>query len=179
MWWLSPMRPRRQRGRPNGSEVPGDDTDQSPADANPAAGEPTTGPHGKSLAETHGRDNQDNNDSNQDHGCQSLQAQGCHRNNCGTPQDRRHQLDRRLCGALPAGDIAPDCRISLLGPSLSEARGVVNAAIAEVFSLLLNHFLRDWCRISYRCDGTILFSSTASRSATDVEPYTPTARAIR
>ena len=31
-------------GETNGSEVPGDDTDQSPADANPAAGEPTTGP---------------------------------------------------------------------------------------------------------------------------------------
>ena len=28
-------------------------------------------------------------------------------------------------------------------------------------------------------DGTILFSSTASRSITDVEPYTPSARAIR
>ncbi|WP_373199881.1 hypothetical protein, partial [Collinsella aerofaciens] len=52
-------------------------------------------------------------------------------------------------------------------------------AIAEVFSLLLNQFLRDWCRISHRCDGTILFSSTASRSITDVEPYTPSARAIR
>lgn len=35
------------------------------------------------------------------------------------------------------------------------------------------------CRISYRCDGTIMFSSTASRSITDVEPYTPSARAIR
>lgn len=31
-------------GKTDGSDVPGDDTDQSPADANPAAGEPTTGP---------------------------------------------------------------------------------------------------------------------------------------
>lgn len=31
-------------GETNGGEVPGDSTDKSPADANPAAGEPTTGP---------------------------------------------------------------------------------------------------------------------------------------
>ena len=31
-------------GETDGSEVPGDGTDKSPADANPAAGEPTTGP---------------------------------------------------------------------------------------------------------------------------------------
>lgn len=51
----------------------------------------------------------------------------------------------------------------------------MNAAIAEVYSLLLNHLLRDWCRISYRCDGTILFSSTASRSVADVglTPHLP------
>lgn len=31
-------------GETNGGEVPGDSTDKSPTDANPAAGEPTTGP---------------------------------------------------------------------------------------------------------------------------------------
>lgn len=31
-------------GETDGGEVPGDGTDKSPADANPAAGEPTTGP---------------------------------------------------------------------------------------------------------------------------------------
>ena len=104
----------------------------------------------------------------QDYGDQDLQA-----------QDRRQQLDRRFLNAFPSWNSAPGCRTSLLKARLSETRGGVNAAIAEVFSLLLNQFLRDWCRISYSCDGTILFSSTASRSITDVEPYTPSARAIR
>lgn len=70
--------------------------------------------HGKSGAETSGHDNQVNNDSNQDHGRQSLQDQCCHRDNCGTPQDRRQQLDRRFRGAFPAGNIAYGCRMSLL-----------------------------------------------------------------
>ena len=115
----------------------------------------------------------------QDHGDQDLQAQDRNRNHCDTPQDCRQQLDRRFLNAFHSGNSALGCRISLLRPRLCETRGEVNAAIAEVFSLLLNQFIRDWCRISYRCDGTILFSLTASRSITDVEPYTPSARAIR
>ena len=90
----------------DGVVVPGDSVDKSPIDANPAAGEPTT-VHGKSRAETRGHDNQD-------HGRQDGQAQACHRNNCGTPQDRRQQLDSRFFGAFPAGDIAYGCRMSLL-----------------------------------------------------------------
>lgn len=166
-------------GETDRGEVPGDSADKSPADATPAARRAHHGAHGKSRAETRGRDNQENNDNNQDHGRQSLQAQDCHRDHCGTPQDRRHQLDRRFLNAFHSGNSALGCRISLLRPRLSETRGEINAAIAEVFSLLLNQFIRDWCRISYRRDGTILFSSTASRSITDVEPYTPSARAIR
>ena len=90
----------------DGVVVPGDSVDKSPIDANPAAGEPTT-VHGKSRAETRGHDNQD-------HGRQDGQAQACHRNNCGTPQDRRQQLDSRFCDAFPAGDSASSCRMSLL-----------------------------------------------------------------
>lgn len=104
----------------------------------------------------------------QDYGDQDLQA-----------QDRRQQLDRRFRDAFPVGNSVSSRRISLPRPRLSQTRGGMNAAIAEVFSLLLNLFIRDWCRISYRCDGIILFSSTVSRSITDVEPYTPSARAIR
>ena len=72
------------------------------------------GAHGKSLAETRGRDNQDNNDSDQDHGVHILQAQDRNRNHCGAPQDRRQQLDRRFLNAFPAGNSAPGCRMSLL-----------------------------------------------------------------
>ena len=115
----------------------------------------------------------------QDYGDQDLQAQDRNRNHCDTPQNRRQQLDRRFRDAFPVGNSVSSRRISLPRPRLSETRGGVNAAIAEAFSLPLNQFLRDWCRISHRCDGTILFSSTASRSITDVEPYTPSARAIR
>lgn len=106
-------------------------------------------------------------------------AQDRNRNHCDTPQNRRQQLDRRFRDAFPVGNSVSSRRISLPRPRLSETRGRVNATIAEAFSLPLNQFLRDWCRISHRCDGTILFSSTASRSITDVEPYTPSARAIR
>lgn len=101
-------------GETDRGEVPGDSADKSPADANPAAGEPTTGAHGKSLAETRGRDNQDNNDSNQDLGRQSLQAQDCHRDHCGTPQDRRQLLDYSINDAFPSWHNAPRRRESLL-----------------------------------------------------------------
>lgn len=70
------------------------------------------GAGGKTRAETRGHDNQDNNDCDQDHGVRVLQAQD--RNLCGAPQDRRHQLDRRLCGAFPAWDSALGCRMSVL-----------------------------------------------------------------
>lgn len=121
----------------------------------------------------------DQDDGDQDHGDRVLRTKNRRCDCSDTPQDCRQQLDRRFLNAFHSGNSALGCRISLLRPRLSETRGEVNAAIAEVFSLLLNQFIRDWCRISYRCDGTILFSSTASRSITDVEPYTLSARAIR
>ena len=86
-------------GETEGVDVPGGGADRA---------------HGKSLAETRGRDNQVNNDSNQDHGRQSPQAQGCHRDNCGTPQDRRQQLDHRFRDAFPVGNSVSSCRMSLL-----------------------------------------------------------------
>lgn len=67
-----------------------------------------------SGTETRCHDNQDNNDSNQDHGRQDVQAQDCHRNNCGTPKDRRQPLDSRVHIAVRAGNNAPGRHISLL-----------------------------------------------------------------
>lgn len=101
-------------GETDGREVPGDSAGKSPADATPRCWGAHHGAHGKSRAETRGHDNQDNNDSNQDHGRQNPQAQGCHRNNCGTPKDRRQLLDYSIRGALPARNSTSSCRISLL-----------------------------------------------------------------
>lgn len=91
----------------DGVVVPGDSVDKSPIDANPRCRRAHHGVHGKSRAETRGHDNQD-------HGRQDGQAQACHRNNCGTPQDRRQQLDSRFFGAFAAWDSAHGCRMSVL-----------------------------------------------------------------
>lgn len=101
-------------GETDGPDVLGGGTGEPSADANPAAGEPTTGCHGKSRAEARCRGNQDNNDSNQDHGRQGLKAQGRNRGFHVSPQDRRQQLDRRLRGAFIVGSSASGRRISLL-----------------------------------------------------------------
>lgn len=66
----------------------------------------------------------------QDYGDQDLQAQDRNRNHYDTPQDRRQQLSRCVCSALPAGNSAPGYRISLPRPRLSETRGEANAVIA-------------------------------------------------
>lgn len=95
---------------------------------------------------------QDHDD--QDYAARVLQAKSHHCDRRDAPQDRRQQLDRRFLNAFPSWNSAPGCRISLLRPRLSETEGDTNAAIAEVFCLLLNQLLRDWCRISYSCDGT-------------------------
>lgn len=115
----------------------------------------------------------------QDYAARVPQAKSRHCDRSDAPQDRRQQLDSRFLNTFPSWNSAPSCRISLLRPRLSKTGGDTNAATTELFSLLLNQFLRDWCRISHRCDGAILFSSTASRTVTDVEPYTPSAKAIR
>ena len=112
-------------GETDGRDVLGDSTDKSPANVSSAAGDAHHGAHGKSLAETRGHDNQDNNDSNQGHGVHAVQVQTRHRGHFGAPQDRRQQLDRRLCGAFPTGDSAVRCSMLLLRPRLSETRGEV------------------------------------------------------
>lgn len=80
----------------------------------------------------------------QDYAARVLHAKSRHCDRSDAPQDRRQQLDSRFLNAFYSGSSAPCCRISLLEPRLSETGGVVNAATAEVFSLLLNQFLRDW-----------------------------------
>ncbi len=101
-------------GETGGEGVPGGGVDKSPADASHAAGDPTTGLTANPGAETRGHDSHDNNDSNQDHGRQSPQTQGCHRDHCDTPQNGRQQLDRCVRGAFPAGNSASGHRTSLL-----------------------------------------------------------------
>lgn len=89
----------------------------------------------------------DQDDGDQDYAARVLQAKSRHCDRSDAPQDRRQQLDRRILNAFPSWNSAPGCRISLLRPRLSETEGDTNAAIAEVFCLLLNQLLRDWCRI--------------------------------
>ena len=115
----------------------------------------------------------------QDCGDQDLQAQDRNCDCSDAPQDRRQKLDSRFLNAFPSWNSAPGCRILLLKTRLNETRGDANVAIAEVFCLLLNQFLRDRCRISYHCDGTFQLCLIASQPVVPVEPYTSSARAIR
>ena len=102
-------------GETDRGEVTGDSADKPPPRrCKPRRWRAHHSAHGKSLDETRGHNNQDNNDSNQDHSRQSPQAQGCHCDNSGTPQDRRQQLGRRVRSAFPTGDSALGRRISLL-----------------------------------------------------------------
>lgn len=59
------------------------------------------------------QDNHDNqSDSDQGHGVQAIQGQGCQRRRH-APQDHRRQLDRSLLSAIPAGSSAPGFRTPL------------------------------------------------------------------
>lgn len=115
----------------------------------------------------------------QDYAARVLQAKSRHCDCSDAPQDRRQKLDSRFLNAFPSWNSAPGCRILLLKTRLNETGGDANVAIAEVFCLLLNQFLRDRCRISYHCDGTFQLCLIASQPVVPVEPYTSSARAIR
>ena len=93
-------------GETDGVVVPGDSVDKSPIDANPAAGEPTTGstenPALKPAATT-----------TKTTVAKTVKPKPATATT-GTPQDRRQQLDSRFFGAFAAWDSAHGCRMSVL-----------------------------------------------------------------
>ena len=98
-------------GETDGSDVPGCGAGEPSADANPAAGEPTTGPTTNPALKPAAATTKTTTTVTK---TTVAKAQGCHCDKCGTPQDRRQQLDRRFRDAFPTWYNASSCRMSLL-----------------------------------------------------------------
>ena len=101
-------------GETDGDNVPGDSSSKSPADANPAAGELTTGPTANPALKPAATTTKTSTTVTKTTVAKTTKPKTATTTTATLTQDRRQQLDHRFRDAFPAWYSASSCRMSLL-----------------------------------------------------------------